>query len=236
VSALWVYALVSVAPPDAGRGLSGEPLRLISSGGVLAVVGDLPALPPVDEATLRLHDAVVRRLAAEVPAVLPARFGSAVADETELRERLAPRAAALDEALRLVTGREQMTLRVWGEARAAAGSEARQACAEGASPAATAAGGPGTRHLAGRARARRRALEVPEIAWLRRVLDPLVRAERVERHATPGLLATVHHLVDRGAAPVYVGLVETTGGESEAVRVTTTGPWPPYAFAAGGVA
>jgi len=70
----------------------------------------------VTPTALRRHDATVRRLAGRTDAVLPIRFGTVVGDRLALARALAPRAAGLREALALVAGHEQMTLRVYGEA------------------------------------------------------------------------------------------------------------------------
>ncbi|MEA2691031.1 MAG: Gas vesicle synthesis protein GvpL/GvpF, partial [Acidobacteriota bacterium] len=96
-----------------------------------------------------------------------------------------------------------------------------------------ATGGPGARYLA----ARRRAANpgIPEVAALRRALRPLVRAERIERHEKGQLLASVHDLVVRAEAPGYRRIVEGAAGELAGRKVTVSGPWPPYAFAPGGL-
>src|SRR2546426_11460338 len=114
---LYLYALVGrpVRRP-LGRGLGGETLRLIEVAGLLVVaarVGDAPRVTPT---ALRRHDATVRRLAGRTDAVLPIRFGTVVGDRLALARALAPRAAGLREALALVAGHEQMTLRVYGQA------------------------------------------------------------------------------------------------------------------------
>jgi hypothetical protein len=64
---------------------------------------------------------------------------------------------------------------------------------------------------------------------LRRALASLVRAERIERHSEPGLLASVYHLIDRGAAPAYARAIEET--RLEGLRVAVSGPWPAWSFA-----
>jgi hypothetical protein len=129
-------------------------------------------------------------------------------------EALAPRRGELAQALARVAGCEQMTLRVWGEQSAPVPE------AEAAGP------GPGARYLA----ARRRAREVPEMGTLRQRLGALVRAERVERHDRPPLLATVQHLVARGESARYLAEVDAAGPALRPWRVTVTGPWLPYAF------
>jgi len=217
----YVYALLAEAPRgDAGAGLGAEPLRFVPIAGVLAAVGDMAAPPIVSSGTLRAHDAVVRRLAAAVDAILPVRFGT-VLDEAALAEAIVGRAARLREALTLVAGREQMTLRLFGDASASAPS----------APVADADVGPGVRYLEDRRRRARREAEVTELAPLRRHLEPLVRAEQAQRHPTPPLLASVYHLVDRGCAPAYMDAVAAGAAALAPTRAVATGPWPPYAFA-----
>ena len=72
---------------------------------------------------------------------------------------------------------------------------------------------------------------MPEIAPLRSALAPLVLAERAERHDRPPLLASVYHLVPRGRSRAYRRAVATARARLGAVRLSVTGPWPPYAFA-----
>ena len=219
MSAVYVYALLGEAPPP-GAGLCDEPLRAVRIDDLVAAVGDMTNRPAVNEATLRAHDAVVRRLADAVDAILPVRFGSLLS-ESSLTELLRVRAHELRDALVLVAGREQMTLRVLGDAPAPSDTAADA----GHGPEL----GPGARYLAGRRSAWRRAREVPELASLRPALQPLVRAERVTRHDAPPLLASVYHLVDRGRAAAYRDVVERS--PQTPVQLAVSGPWPPYAFA-----
>src|SRR5690606_33880525 len=86
---LRLYALVGdgdQALVSGMRGAGREPLRLVRGPGIAAVVGaSSVATGPVTRPALERHDAIVRRLARRVPALLPARFGSGAADERELR-------------------------------------------------------------------------------------------------------------------------------------------------------
>jgi hypothetical protein len=219
MSGVYVYALLGDAPPPgAGAGLREEPLRVMRVGDLLAAVGEMAEPPAVSETTLRAHDAVVRRLADSVDAILPVRFGSLLS-ESSLADVLRARARELSGALALVAGRQQMTLRVLGDtpSSVAAGADAPSDA------------GPGARYLAARRAEWRRAHEVAELAPLRPALASLVRAERVTRHDTPPLLASVYHLIDRGAATAYHAAIESVA--LAPLRVVATGPWPPYAFA-----
>jgi hypothetical protein len=220
VSRVYLYALLSGPPScEAGLGVCAEPLRVVAVAGVVALVGDVAEPPAPSAIALRAQDTVLRRLTAGVEGVLPARFGTLLDDDAALADALDRRRAALVQALGRVAGCEQMTLRLWGETAAVA------------APASPAAGGPGTRYLAGRRDAHERARRVPELEPLRGRLGDLVREERVERHDRAPLLATVQHLVPRGAGERYVDAVNGARAALTPWRVSVTGPWRPDAVA-----
>lgn len=228
---LYLYALARAgAGAPLGSGLAGEPLRWLEAGPVAAVIGEIAA-PAVTPEALAAHDAVVRRLAERLPALLPARFGQTVPDEGTLSAWIAVREREVVEALALVDGRVQMTLRVF------AGPDAPDSELPPEPPRSDPDLGPGARYLHARRDAAARARALPEIAPLREALRPLLRAERVER-ADPGrapgrLRATAYDLIDRGAADAYARTVAETAPRLAGWKVTATGPWPPYAFAPG---
>jgi hypothetical protein len=220
---LYIYALVDAEPSGLlGEGIGGEPLRLVHGGRISGVAGGLAAIPQPSPETLKRQDAVVQRLAGLFPSLLPARFGESAADEAALATKLAPREGELAEALKLVRGCVQMTLRVFGDPDPAP------------EPAPPAAGGPGARFLETRRREQERMRSLPEIGPLSQALRPLLKAERIERHAAGPLLGTAYHLVLREGAAAYLAAVEETRGRMGGRRVAATGPWPPYAFAPGG--
>jgi hypothetical protein len=224
MSRLYLYAIVgqaSGAPP--GLGLRAEPLSLVTAGAVVAVVGAMDEAPAAAADALRGHDAVVRRLAEINEAILPARFGT-IDESTALREWLDTSADGLAGALRLVAGREQMTLHVFDGETPAPGPPIEET-ADGTSL------GPGARYLAERRRHRQHTERLPELAPLRARLDPLVRAERVEPRAVPPLRASVYHLIERGHSAAYREAVETNPALVVGVRLRVSGPWAPYAFA-----
>jgi Gas vesicle synthesis protein GvpL/GvpF len=200
-----LYAIALGAARDL-TGAQGEPLRVLRLGELELVHGE--AAPPLSAEALRAHEAAVRRIAERALACIPARFGCCAADETALSQAIEARRAELAGALRLVRGREEMTLRVLGMLASA-----------------PSAGGPGTRYL----EQRRRATTLPELGPLRSALASLVRAERVEGHSEPGVVASVYHLVDRGAAAAYRRAVE--GVRLDGLRVAMSGPWPAWSFA-----
>jgi hypothetical protein len=231
MSRLRVCAVLRERPAVLPEGPSGRSLTLVDCGPlVIAAEAEPQEEPPTPESLAR-HDAVMRALSAQVPSLLPARFGWMAEDADSLRASVEPHRERLMEALDLAAGREQMTLRVYGP---------RPAATIGP-PSPVASDRPGTRYLEARREEGLRRSEVPEIAPLRDALRPLVRAERVERHPPGGLpgrgpalqhVATVHHLVDRGRAEDYRGALVALADRLAPVQVTVTGPWAAYAYAA----
>jgi hypothetical protein len=224
VSVLYLYALVSQPPRgDVGRGLRRERLEILPGRGFQLVVGRMDAPPGAPTAALvRRHDATVRRIAAATEAVLPIRFGAVVANEVAAAHALMPRASELARRLRHVRAREQMTLRLF---------DARTPAPPGA-PAprrARARLGPGTRYLAERRR-RSAAVEPRELGRIRHALRDLVADERIQCHATRPLVASVYHLVPRGASAQYRRRLARAAPGLAPLRLTVSGPWPPYAF------
>jgi hypothetical protein len=153
-------------------------------------------------------------------AILPARFGSVFDGEDDLRAAARARRDAIGERLALVRGRRQMTLRFFGTRRRAV---AREAVLQGS--------GPGARFLRGRARAAARERGALGLDAIDVALADWIRAERVEPASAPGLLATVHHLIDRDRARGYLAALARATSRGR-VAVVPSGPWPPYAFAA----
>jgi hypothetical protein len=226
VSDLYLYALAGESlGVDLGEGLAGEPLRWAGAGGPGAIVGEVGEKPAVTPEALAAHDAVVQRLAGVIPALLPARFGQTVPGEPDLLAWLSTRRKELEEALELVDGCVQMTLRVF------AGPDAPEEVATPEPPDESL--GPGARYMQARREAAARARALPEIAPLREALRPLLRAERVERAASGRLRATAYDLVKRGEAETYARTVAEAAPHLGVWKVTATGPWPPYAFAPG---
>lgn len=220
MSPLYLYAVLAEEPAQPGTGLAGEPLRFVACSGLLVAAGEVETLPTVTPETLAAHDSVVRRLAGQVEAILPVRFGEHVRDEGELSGLLASRSRELAEALEKVRGCEQMTLRVFGDPDPVISAPDPQ-------------GGPGARYLEARRRELERERSLPEIGPLRETLKPLLQAERVERRTDGRLLGSAYHLVRRQDVPAYLAAVREAEGQLNGRRVSASGPWPPYAFGPG---
>jgi hypothetical protein len=205
----YVYALTDTGLPETLR-VQSRTLRTLRVGSVL-VIGDRrrKRTSPTAEALQHQH-AVVAALMDRTDALLPARFGSSLG-EASLREAIAKREASLVEALALVRGRRQMTIRVFGEREADASADRRLS---------------GTEYLkALQARAHH---VPPEVTAIRRAIGGLAAAERVEP-GERGLRVTVFHLVATGDLAAYGERAGRLDLLPHQARVS--GPWAPFAFA-----
>jgi hypothetical protein len=227
LSLLYVYGVTAGVPARLGQGMKRERLWVVTRGRLAMVVGSVESAPLAVPLALKAHDAVVRRLAAQAPAILPARFGCLIGDEKEAREALRRQSRDLATALKLVRGCVQMTVRVFGTAASVPPS---------AVPAAPHRGlGAGLRYLLERQRAQQAAQALPEIEALRTQVASLLRAERVERLGRQGLLGTAYHLVEREHLPAYRAGLRRALPSVSPMRVHLSGPWAPYAFAPAGL-
>jgi hypothetical protein len=176
---------------------------------------------------------VVEAIAAEAPAILPARFATTVTGDEELAVILASRGATLRRRLRAVRGRCQMTIRLLSPlsesesesdeaplaSRSAMAGRTRPRLAHGATQ--------GTQYLRRRAALAASARAIPGFAPIRAAVRRFVKDERVEKRAG---IVTVNHLIPRAAAPRYLAAVERAAAANH-LRLMVSGPVAPYAFA-----
>jgi hypothetical protein len=236
-----VYALTSRSRrprgPIRATGLRGERLRQVRVGSVDAIVGTLPRPPRPTRDALRRYDRVIRELAAQHPSLLPVRFGMCVAALGELELAFRARGDRLRAALRLVRGRVQMTLRLFGVVPGSdrgrtgvrSGSDRGQSGVRSGSDreyeATQGSGMSGAQYL----RTRVAETAIPAFDPLRAAVRRWVKAERVERHDRGRLIASVYHLIPRASADRYRRAVERAAAGAD-VTMIVSGPWPPYAF------
>ena len=231
MSALQLYAVLraGAALELPARGVAGEPLRAVRDGGLELVCGALEGREPprADAGALARHDALVRALFEHAEALLPARFGQVAADEGALREAVERARGRLEEALALVAGCAQVTLRLVGEL------DEEPAPPPTPQPA-LAGAGPGARYLAARQREHALASTPPALLEpLLASLAPLVRAQRVERRRLGPVAASVYQLVPRADLAEHRAALERALALPDAPPVRAGGPFPPYAFAPG---
>jgi hypothetical protein len=206
VSSLYLYAIAAEPRGEIPlEGLGGKRVSFWRCDDIVAAASEVEAPPEPTVPALRAHHEVVERLGSSASALLPVRFGCVLADAAELTRTLRSRREAIQRALRRVRGCVQMTLRIYLRP------------VEGAEPSGQ---GPGTRYLCARAHGG------AALAPLRDALCELVRGEREEQD---GRLFSVHHLVPRDAVERYRAAVDAFQGGG--MKIHTSGPWAPYAFA-----
>jgi hypothetical protein len=215
---LYVYAVVDVPaaplPPCAGH--DGAGLLTVAGAGIAAVCSrhaeDLVLEP--DEGTLWVHERVLEALL-EDRAVLPARFGTTVADEAEVRDILARRRRSLASGLDLVRGRREIGVRIlWDPPEPEVGAEGP---------------GTGTAYLLDRVAAMEAARD--RAAQLHGVLFEQAVTARHRALVTPRLLLSGAYLVERDAVGAFVQAADALAAAHPEIQVVCTGPWPAHTFA-----
>ncbi|MFD3514665.1 GvpL/GvpF family gas vesicle protein [Streptomyces sp. NPDC058657] len=249
----YVYAVTrpfeGILPEEGGRGLDGEPPRLLRHGDLVAVVSHVPAAD-FDEAplkahledldwlagTARNHQAVVTALTT-VTTPLPLRLATVCRDDDGVRRLLEDGRARFVRALERLDGRVEWGVKVYAEA-------APKPAAEATPPPAPDSPGAGRSYLQQRL-ARKRSRETDS-----RRADALCRKVHAElsESAEHALLHRLQdgrlsgqsgqnvlnaaYLVPRTGSEAFVEQVRAlTPQEGSGVRLELTGPWAPYSFA-----
>lgn len=221
--AVYVYAITDgVGDVSDLRGLHDEPLRAVTVGSFVVVIGHAVERVSPTRELLATQDRIVRALHARAHALLPVRFAAVVPDIDALSHHAALKDARMATALRNVRGCDQMTL--WLLKRGAAPPiDVDMPLAP--SP----KSGMGRQYLAQRAASQ---AICPEARTLAEALRPLVHDERIERGKVTGVAASVYHLIERAHGPAYRRAVVKAAADLPTVAIRVSGPSPAYAFAA----
>ena len=210
MSALYVFALTrDIAAPFE---FDGHRIEFIAFSGLGAAVERVVERPQVSEAALRTQHEIVMRISTYVDEVLPARFGAFV-DDRELEQLLVMRRDVIQQALDLVHGRVQMTIRVRDGAPATVRPDVG-----------TVAATSGTAYLEARRAAAVQTLP-PGAASMTAAVRQLVAAERSESGQGRSV-ASIYHLIERRHVNQYRAALSSV----ESSVITVSGPWPPFAF------
>lgn len=212
---LVAYAIAD-ADPDAieGIGLDGQPLTEIEHGGLALVVSRHgPWRPEPTGEMLWRYEEIIERLMRRRP-ILPARFGSVLADEAEAQAALRDRYEELRQRLELVRGAVELGVRgSWVD--------------EPTRPPARS----GTEYMLGQLDVRRRAQRFAEQVD---PLRPLARSSKVKVLPRPSVPLLAAYLVDRDRTQEFMELAAELDAAFEEGQLACTGPWPPYSFAEAG--
>jgi hypothetical protein len=196
-------------------GLDGSPLEGIGYDGLVAWVSDREAHPSPTPETLWEYEMIVELLMARFT-VLPARFGSAFADEAAAQAVLRARRDQLKRDLSRVRGAAELGVRArWRRVD----DFSVQSVAD-----------TGTAYMLGRLELDRHARRIAHALEPLRALARSSKRRVLPRPTVPILAA---YLVERGRVEEFTRLVSRLGERLEEVTLACTGPWPPYSFAHG---
>lgn len=191
------------------------PVRVVASGNLAALCG------PVIEGELTAsalwqHEEIVEALMDDRD-VLPVRYGTCLPDEAAAAQALQDNRARFAATLDTVRGAVELAVRVFpaGDAPATGPSSEPRT---------------GTEYL--RARARSVAKEGDATAAVHEPLAGAARAVMVAQGHRAGELLRAAYLVDRDATESFSARVREIQDDNPQLRITCTGPWPPYSFVA----
>ncbi|HMC49057.1 MAG TPA: GvpL/GvpF family gas vesicle protein [Solirubrobacterales bacterium] len=216
---LYVYAITDSFPGTVATGLHGATLRAFDSGPVRAIASEHAVVPEPDEDQLWAHERVIEDLM-KASTILPMRFGSTVERAEALAAMLEQRQEEFIASLERVRGAVELSVRAQLPTVAEAGEPESRLGRHF---------GPGTTYLLERAHRQRRSEDAAEL--IHRPLAALARRSTQKPGSGDPHGFKAAYLVDEGAVEAFaerVGNLNTTLGD---VKVSCTGPWPPYSFA-----
>jgi Gas vesicle synthesis protein GvpL/GvpF len=215
VSVLYVYAITDSRTEPQLAGLHGAPLQRIEGGELAAVVSEHPVAPELDEEVLWEHEQVVEELMS-LATILPLRFGSSVERADALIAMMAERREEFLEALDRVRGAVELSVRAELPAPRAGDPPSHP--------------GSGTAYLMQRAERERREREAVEL--VHRPLAALARCSMPPVSPRNPRQFKAAYLVEETGVEEFGSRVSELNAGLDDVRVSCTGPWPPYSFVA----
>jgi hypothetical protein len=218
---LLLYGVVEAGGTSVtGVGLEDRQLHTVIEGPLAAIVTEHDGAPPAPAIEhLRDYERTVRRLM-DGGAILPARFGSVLADEGAVRTLLRRRRKDLLARVRRVRGAVELALRAsWRGGTQPPLQSGRESGSNS-----------GTAYLRERLELRQSARRV---ASELDSLSALARSSRRTLIPAPDLPVTEAYLVECDRVREFVAMVRQLDDRLDDVELTCTGPWPPYSFAEG---
>ena len=188
--------------------------HVVTSGALAAVCGEVNSGEMTAQA-LWEHERIVEALMSDRD-VLPVRYGTSLPDDAAAAQALQDNRVAYAASLEAVRGAVELAVRVLS----ATDAPPAPAASEGAMT--------GTEYL--RARARCASEEAEATTLVHEPLAAAARAVTVAPVNRAGELLRAAYLVDRDATAFFSARVREIQEEHPQLRITCTGPWPPYSF------
>ncbi|MFP5388618.1 MAG: GvpL/GvpF family gas vesicle protein [Thermoleophilia bacterium] len=215
MSVLYVYGITDSRVEPQLTGLHGAPLQRIEGGELAALVSEHPVAPELDEEVLWEHEQVVEELM-PLATILPLRFGSSVERAEALVAMMAERREEFLESLDRVRGAVELSVR----------AELPPPRVEDPPPRPRS----GTDYLMQRAERERREREAVEL--VHRPLAALAKCSMPPAGPHDPRQFKAAYLVEKAGVEEFGSRVSELNAGLEDVRVSCTGPWPPYSFVA----
>ena len=239
-------------PPPSQPGIGGSKVQVTELAGLCAWFSEHAQRPAAGLEQLRTHDQVVRSALSDQATPIPLRFGQWFPDRADLRRQLEARREHWEGLLACFAGSVEMGLRLARPAPAPPAALLRAPAAllrapaallraSAAPPRASAApeppAGSGREYLeqlrlVARARAAAEAGREELLAALGELVAGRVQAVSSESRPDSRGQWRVAHLVRRAHLPAYQQAVTELRRRFPNARISLTGPWPPYSFAA----
>ncbi|NJO82671.1 MAG: GvpL/GvpF family gas vesicle protein [Blastochloris sp.] len=235
---LYLYAITDTETADLPdmTGVEGARLQAVDYQRITAMVSVVDtARPEPTPEHLWQHETAIEALMTD-RAVLPARFGTVLADQEAVRSALAAHYERLVENLRFVAGRVEVGVRVlWAEDERPTTVVATDAICPVAKTDNGQQVNSGRAYIMARlaeerAVQARRALAEQQAAALHGPLAQLAVASAQRTLATPRLLLAAAYLIERDQIDAFKREVERLSAHHPDLRLLGTGPWPPYHF------
>ena len=223
---LLLYAIGAAdAPVTAGlTGLDGAAVDTIVHAGLAAFVAGCDRAPEPRPESLLEYERIVERLMDDAT-ILPARFGTVLAGETEVSTLLQERRERFLAGLARVSGAVEFGVRAdWSDSPPVAGEAAEAAGSASAAAGAT----PGLDYMNERLAVRRRAREIATA--IDAPLRDLARERTCRILTRPQTPVVAAYLVARPRVDEFIGRCRDLTGAVPGASVVGTGPWPPYSF------
>lgn len=190
------------------------PLAEVPTRGLAVICGPADDGEPTPERMWR-HEEVLEALMADRD-VLPVRYGTRAPDPDAAARAVAARYEELRSALAFIRGAVELAVR-------AIDVEQRSAPAQ-AQPARS-----GTEYL--RAGARKTGAETHAARAIHEPLLASSRAGELKQPRVAGEVLRASYLVEAEGVQAFVALLERLERANPTLRISCTGPWPPYSFA-----
>lgn len=247
---VWLYAITRDEIADAElaevTGVAGEPVRIVRTSDLAAVVGTVglgefgeqPLRRNIEDldwlaATARAHDRVVGAVLRCGPTI-PLRLATLYLDDDRVATLLAERRTEFAAALRAVAGRSEWGVKAYGDRRSISDAAEQRPSSDPARKgreyllrrrAELAAREEVERRAAAHAEAIHAALlSLADDGKLRAATDPVLTGTR------NWMILNGTYLVDDARADDFAALVEDLDTGHPGVTLELTGPWPPYSF------